>query len=170
MTRVLAGPVVVLFSGFGLALAGSLALTGEEARVQPVAFNHQVHGKRDIACTDCHEGAESSAPAGLPRVSVCLECHGEDTTTTPEKDRMKAFAAAGREIPWVRLYRLPAHVVFSHERHVALGKLACDLCHGGHGASVAPPGYPEPAVLTMDGCLACHGLRGASLDCLACHK
>ena len=169
MSRALA-LAAVLSSGAGLAVAVSSAVPGDASGTQPLPFNHRIHGDNGIGCTDCHGGAEGSAVAGLPRTAFCMECHGEDTATTPDKDRLKAFAEAGREVPWVRLYRLPAHVVFSHERHTALGGLACDRCHGDHGRSEAPPPHPEYEVLFMDGCLRCHEAKGASLDCIACHR
>lgn len=170
MSRALLLGFAALASSSGAVAAFSTALPGHGPVAQPLAFNHRLHGANGLACADCHEGVESSAAATIPRAAKCMECHEEDDAGTPEKDRLKALAAGGGEIPWVRLYRLPAHVVFSHERHVALGKVACADCHGGHGDSEAPPGRPERAVLTMDGCLACHESRGASLDCIACHR
>ena len=169
MSRV-AFAFVVAVSGSGVALSVTADRRAGDAVVQPIAFNHLVHAKRNIACADCHQGVATSAKASIPRVAVCIDCHGEDTTTTPEKDKMKAFAAQGREIPWDRLYRLPAHVVFSHERHVAMGGVACESCHGGHGQSESPPGRVVAGFPDMDVCLACHAAKGASHDCIACHK
>ncbi len=162
--------LVVAFSGSGVAL--SFRATDPELApiVQPIEFNHSVHVARGIGCEDCHQGVQTSAKAGIPRVAVCVDCHAEDTATTPEKDKLKAFAAAKREIPWVRIYRLPAHVVFSHERHVAMGGVACEACHGDHGRSAAPPPRPASVFPGMNACLACHAAKGASRDCVACHR
>ena len=170
MNRAALLALAVLFCVCGGAVALATAGLATPPVEQPIAFNHLRHAKRDIACADCHQGVETSAFACLPRVSLCMDCHGEDTDTTPEKDRMKAYAAAKTEIPWVRLYRLPAHVVFSHERHVALGKVRCDACHGSHGESERPPERPVSATLRMRRCLSCHAEKGASVDCVACHK
>lgn len=161
---------LLLLCGWGGAMALATATWPSAPVEQPLAFNHALHAKQDIPCAHCHPGVEDSAIASLPRLAVCTECHGEDTASTPEKERLLSFVAAGKEIPWARLYRLPAHVVFSHERHVALGGLECARCHGGHGASETPPLRPEPEVLRMDGCLSCHKAKGASDDCIACHK
>lgn len=167
MSRVLNAATVVL-SGCGLAFA----VAGAEAPAirQPIQFDHLRHAKADIQCVQCHEGVEKSPRAGIPEVSVCMGCHGEDQASTPDMEKVLYYGKPGLEIPWVRLYRLPAHVVFSHERHVSFGGLACDACHGGHGKSEQPPRGPVNKVLTMNGCLECHRARGASTDCVACHK
>ena len=169
MSRV-ALALVMAASGSGVALSVSADRRAYDAVVQPIAFNHLVHAKRGIACADCHQGVETSAKAWIPRVALCIDCHSEDTTTTPEKEKMKSIAAAGREIPWERLYRLPAHVVFSHERHVAMGGVACDACHGAHGQSEAPPTHADAVFPEMTACLACHAVKGAAQDCVACHR
>lgn len=43
---------------------------------QPIRFSHQMHaGELQISCLYCHVGAERSRHAGVPPVSVCLNCH-----------------------------------------------------------------------------------------------
>jgi hypothetical protein len=44
--------------------------------VQPIAFSHRLHaGELQVGCLYCHFGAEKSRHAGVPAVSVCMNCH-----------------------------------------------------------------------------------------------
>jgi hypothetical protein len=44
--------------------------------VQPIAYSHRLHaGEMRIPCLYCHFGAEKSRHAGIPPVSVCMNCH-----------------------------------------------------------------------------------------------
>ena len=44
--------------------------------VQPIAYSHRLHaGELQIPCLYCHFGAEKSRHAGIPPVSVCMNCH-----------------------------------------------------------------------------------------------
>ncbi|HWP99261.1 MAG TPA: cytochrome c3 family protein [Vicinamibacterales bacterium] len=132
---------------------------------QPVAFNHARHG--GLACAVCHRGVETSSRAGLPDGGVCAKCHatpprGEDPA------RWEEFLAPDGA-RWVRVTRVPDHVLFSHRRHVSLARLECSSCHGDIGRRVAPPAR-APVRLDMSGCLSCHRREGASEDCAACHR
>jgi hypothetical protein len=138
---------------------------------QPLSFNHKAHVDRGLECADCHKGVRAAAHAAVPSIAVCAECHSGDADAAsqdPEKKRLVAHVVAGTEIPWRRLYRLPAHVVFSHERHVTMGEIACEACHGRHGESEVPP--PRPEALSMAGCMDCHATRDVTVDCIACHR
>lgn len=44
--------------------------------VQPIAYSHRLHaGELQIDCLYCHSGAETSRHAGIPSMSVCMNCH-----------------------------------------------------------------------------------------------
>src|SRR5690349_22170981 len=44
--------------------------------VQPVAYSHRLHaGELRIPCLHCHAAAEKGRSAGIPAVSVCMNCH-----------------------------------------------------------------------------------------------
>ena len=44
--------------------------------VQPISYSHRLHaGELGIACLHCHSAAEKGKHAGIPSVSVCLNCH-----------------------------------------------------------------------------------------------
>ena len=72
------------------------------------------------------------------------------------------------EIPWKRVYEVPDHVYFSHRRHVIIGELSCELCHG----KVEDQNQPiasQYLETSMDNCMNCHEEYGTTNDCLACH-
>lgn len=151
------------------AIAGALAwvlLLPAAPLSQPLAFNHARH--QTVACAVCHRGAETSARAGIPQGDMCIKCHA----TAPAAAGAAALwpeLARGRPIGWLRVTRVPDHVMFSHRRHVTLGGLACESCHADIGQRTAPPPR-APMRLKMDTCLACHQREGASADCAACHR
>jgi mono/diheme cytochrome c family protein len=65
-----------------------------------------------------------------------------------EKGNIKATP-----IKWVKIHNLPDHVYFNHSQHVAVGKVACQRCHGGI------EGMDEVyqfAPLSMGWCINCH--------------
>ncbi len=98
-----------------------------------------------------------------------MMCHAEALTQNPEEEKIREYAKRGEEIKWVRLYRVPDDVYFSHRRHVVLGKLECTTCHGRIGESIKPPLEPE-VELNMDMCVACHQKMEKDTDCYACHR
>lgn len=70
---------IIGFFCFFLAMGAGYAYTWyeyENARQQPIAFNHQVHaGQLGVACTDCHTAAAVSRQATVPSVQKCASCH-----------------------------------------------------------------------------------------------
>jgi hypothetical protein len=132
---------------------------------QPLAFSHARHA--GMGCGVCHRGALEQARAGIPEAAVCLKCHA----TAPRAAAAVKWDEAGRAQPiaWVRVSRLPEHVMFSHRRHVGLAQLECTSCHAEVGTSPVPPGRP-PLRLDMDACLDCHKREGANQDCAGCHR
>ena len=87
---------------------------------------------------------------------------------------------------WSETYaRQPENVFFSHITHVKRGRLRCDTCHGGIGASDKLPPYEEDRIsgysrdiwgaagrpgMTMNDCIACHRKNHREDSCLDCHK
>ncbi len=154
-------------------LAALFACNG--AREQPVPFNHALHaGTNKTPCETCHEHAADRAHAGLPKLEVCMDCHKRITPKSVEGaahvERMRQIFKDGADLMWVRVYELPAHVYFSHQRHTELGGLECKTCHGDMVALSAPPPFPIARTLQMDACIACHEARGVTTDCAACHR
>jgi len=156
-----------VFFGLGSVLFGTV--WSGKAPTQPILFNHAIHVSSGLTCEDCHAGALTKEKATLPGLDICLGCHQEAVTPKPEEEKIRAFARAGREIPWAQLTRIPAHVYFSHRRHVTLGGMKCAECHGPMENLTEPPRRPFRP-LNMDDCVQCHQQRKASYDCNDCHR
>lgn len=167
------GPKASWLIGFGVFFVLGWLLFGwafsDNPSPQPIRYNHAVHISSGLACEDCHVGARNQVHATLPGIDTCLMCHEEAMTDSPEEEKIRAFAAAGQEIPWTRVTRVPAHVYFSHRRHVALGGLDCADCHGAMETRTEPPRRPFGAV-TMEACTECHAQRNVDNDCNRCHR
>jgi hypothetical protein len=148
---------------------------------QPLVFSHRVHaGDNRIGCTSCHAYAEHSPVAGIPSMGRCKGCHKfvkEDPKSpklTEEIKPLLAKLADDAVIEWVRVYRVPDHVYFTHQRHVAAG-LRCQECHGPVETMEV---MRQVAPLTMAWCLECHRRkiseqpqgRQQLTDCWTCHK
>ncbi|MEW6376976.1 MAG: cytochrome c3 family protein [Thermodesulfobacteriota bacterium] len=135
---------------------------------QPISFNHKKHMEQGLECNTCHPYFKEQTFSGMPTVATCLECHKDPITKGAEEEKIRQFHQTGKEIPWKRLYEQPDDVFFSHRRHVALGKIGCQTCHGDVGQSEKPPSKPWMK-MTMKWCMDCHAKTKASNDCLACH-
>lgn len=145
----------------------ALACAKPQAPVQPIPFSHAVHaGVNAIGCRMCHAYAEHSPVAGIPSMARCFGCHKFVARDKPAvQDVVKAYQE-GKPLEWYRVYRVPDHVYFTHERHIAAG-LRCQICHGEvQQMDVVRQASP----LTMGWCVDCHRARHAPTDCLSCHK
>jgi hypothetical protein len=145
-----------------VAMAGT-ALCAE----QPIAYSHKIHIDRGLQCLDCHSNADVGARAGIPSVSKCMLCHVKIGTDKPEIKKVAGYAAARREIPWVRVYGFEpgALVKFQHSPHIR-AKVQCAQCHG----DMTQANTAQLLVKhTMGTCLSCHRQNHASEDCAACH-
>lgn len=156
-----------------LVLTGALSVvqarTSAAKSRQPVAFNHRKHVKDlELACSTCHQFYEKEAFSGLPDADVCGACHSEPQGKSAEEARLVKILKAGGTPQWVPLFRQPAHLFYSHRRHVVVAKIQCPVCHG----SIAETSTPPEAVrkLRMQDCLDCHAREGVSTDCTACHR
>jgi len=58
-----------------------------------------------------------------------MTCHQAIKTDSPHIQKLAAAAKENKPIPWIRVYRLPAFVYFSHRVHTEAGA-ACETCHG----------------------------------------
>ncbi len=132
---------------------------------QPVAFSHRQHAELGVRCADCHPGAAKSERAGLPDAARCLVCHRTIGSGSAEVQKLAGYQAKGGRIPWLRVYRVPEFVFFSHVSHVGAG-VECQSCHG----PVAARDVLEKEVSTsMTACMNCHAARRVSNDCHFCH-
>jgi len=154
-----------------LVLVGGLVSRALEPEVrQPIRFNHNLHvEKNGLACDTCHQYFADYPQAGLPKLEVCGTCHAAPMGQSSEEGKVRSYVESGKEIPWARVYRVPDHVYFSHRRHVTLGKVECQNCHGKVKERKTP--FVKPVVnLSMNFCIDCHKQRRVTSDCNACHK
>jgi len=134
--------------------------------VQPIPFSHKRHRAAGLGCLDCHTGAKSQEAAGLPSAQKCIFCHVSIRTDSPSIRQIAAAAKSGEPIHWVRVYRLPDFVFFSHASHARAG-VDCANCHG----SVGEREVLSAEVSTkMPRCVECHRERRVSTDCALCHQ
>jgi len=144
---------------------------------QPIPFSHALHaGTYEIECLYCHTGTDRSRMAGVPSVESCMGCHAHFGGDLEGVQILKNYWEERKPIEWIQIHRLPEHVMFRHNRHVAAG-LACQECHGQvqemHKVYLVPQrvwvnGVPANT-LEMGWCISCHEQKNASIDCLTCH-
>ena len=147
-----------------------LCACGQAASVtQPIQFSHKAHVEKGLPCDGCHQSVERASTAGIPQTDTCMMCHQGAITDSPEEEKVRQYAEKGVQVPWQRVYRVPAHVYFSHRRHVSLGNIKCVQCHGDVADSVVPVTVAAVPV-QMDRCLGCHVQKGVTTDCDACHR
>jgi len=150
--------VALLLSG----CPGKLGGQQGHAPEQPIAFSHALHaGLYELDCQYCHTGAERSRHAGVPSASVCLNCHAQVKTDSPEIRKLTSLVAADQPVPWLKVHRLPDFAFFSHASHVGAA-LTCQTCHGNVQQMVR---VQQQETMTMGWCLSCHrALRDEKRD------
>lgn len=168
---VLAAAVVGFAIVYPIVLIGLAAFVRPAPRVveQPVAFNHRIHVQDlELACTDCHQFYETETFSGLPEADTCAMCHEEAQSESAEEAKLVSLLSKGRPLEWQPLFAEPAHVFYSHRRHVGVAGIECEQCHGLIAESEIPPKSVE--VLSMDDCIDCHVERQVGTDCSDCHR
>lgn len=148
--------------------------------LQPISYSHKLHaGDLKMDCKYCHFGSETSKRAGVPPLSVCMNCHKAVKADSPQIKKLAEYYAKGEPVPWIKVHNLPDYVTFDHSRHVGKG-LACQTCHG--QIQEMPEVY-QYTNLSMGWCVNCHRdytknpppeLKDrhlfATTDCTGCHQ
>lgn len=80
--------------------------------------------------------------------------------------RLEGYERRDEAIPWVRVYKIPDFVFFSHKEHLASGAV-CATCHG---PVELRDTLRQEVPTSMEFCMDCHQSRGASLACHFCHE
>jgi len=157
---------------FGFFILGIVGLGGHwyatsQPPEQPIPFSHKVHiNTVGLQCTHCHQYAAEGPQATVPAMSICMECHKNVKTDSPEIQKLTRAWEEGRGVEWVKVHNVPWHVHFTHKRHVKAG-IQCQSCHG---EVRAMDQMRQVRSLEMGWCVSCHRLNAASTDCLTCHK
>ncbi len=162
--------LVILLAGVAAAVWFVVAPRTSQAVEQPLAFSHKKHQEQDLACLDCHAGAEKDQYATLPSMRACALCHKEVKGESPAAAEVTRYIEEGLVIPWQQVNRVVGHVYFSHKAHVRYGEMACAECHGEMATLETPVTSSQVEHLDMEACMDCHQARGAANDCLTCHR
>ncbi len=136
---------------------------------QPIAFSHKIHaGQYGIDCQYCHTGVRKSKNANIPSPNICMNCHAQIKTDSPEikkihkaigyvitdkENNIGEYTGETHPIEWVRIHNLPDLAYFNHSQHVQVAGLACETCHGEIKEMDKVYQY---APLTMGWCINCH--------------
>lgn len=146
------------------------AVMGSGRVPQPVAFNHLKHTEElGLDCEFCHPYVKKGAHAGLPDAQTCTLCHQTEQGTSAEAARVTELLAEGDPLTFNKLFRLESHVFYTHRRHVGIGELECENCHGAIARTERPPARPLVRI-DMDFCVGCHREQDQTLNCNACHR
>jgi quinate dehydrogenase (quinone) len=137
------------------------------APVQPISFSHKRHVSTvGLKCEDCHQFSADGKRMEIPDVAKCMLCHQSVLNTSPEIQKLARLEKAGQQVSWVRLYRLPAFVFFSHQKHLD-AKVDCAVCHGVVRDQTV---LRQVKDISMASCVDCHRLRKAPTSCSLCHN
>jgi hypothetical protein len=137
------------------------------APAQPVAFSHKKHvGEAKLACNDCHEPSRNGATVAMPQPAKCMLCHAAIATDRPDIQRIADAAKNNQPLQWVRIYRVPSFVTFSHKTHTGAGA-KCEDCHG---PVAERDTMTREKDLSMGGCISCHTQKSAPTGCDTCHQ
>ncbi len=149
-----------------VAKASAPNTTGNSAPAQPIPFNHQLHvGTAKLQCNDCHEPNRGGSTLAIPQPSKCMLCHAAIATDKPAIKELTEKAKNNELVSWVRIYRVPSFVTFSHKTHTSAGA----TCEGCHGPVAERTAMLEEKNLHMAGCISCHQQAGAPSTCDTCH-
>ena len=160
----------IVVAALALVVAVARALAGNPGVVQPIAFNHRKHTQDlQLGCELCHPRVRIGAHPGLPTLETCAMCHQAQQGTSAEAARVTELVTAGRPLVFVKLFRLPPNVYYTHRRHVGIANLECRNCHGDIALTTTPPRRPLVKIRMAD-CIACHRAQRQSTDCNACHR
>ncbi|GAB4137109.1 MAG: hypothetical protein Fur0037_02020 [Planctomycetota bacterium] len=165
LNRSAAGPVRrFLFASLLAAFAAGCAMLGWKGTGAPLAFPHARHLQEGLECGDCHADWETSDRPGMPSLAACKLCHDEIDADKPENRRVDSlFGPDGFKA--ARVSKLPADVIFSHQRHAG-GGVECAACHKGIEQSVRVDARLAPV---MPDCISCHKKMQRPADCATCH-
>jgi hypothetical protein len=129
-------------------------------------------------CVACHRGAWGQVAATIPSVATCMGCHEgvlqqsrSNGSIIPVVSRQSPIVNRKStivDIPWIQINTMPENVHFSHTAHVRFASIACTSCHQDVRELTSPPTIVR--VFSMTECMTCHVEKGASIDCLTCHK
>ena len=121
---------------------------------QPIAFSHKLHaGEHQINCAYCHTSVYKGKSANIPSANICMNCHSQIKTESPQIQKIYKAIEQNKPIEWVRVHNLPDLAYFNHSQHTVAGGLECNQCHGPIEQMEVVYQYSP---LTMGWCINCH--------------
>ncbi len=155
---VMRGVVGVVFAGVllyqGVQSVMAVGLTQGYMPTQPIAFSHKIHaGENQINCAYCHTSVYKAKSANIPSANICMNCHSQIKTESPEIKKIYRAIERKQPIQWVRVHNLPDLAYFNHSQHTQVGGVQCTTCHGPIQNMEVVYQYSS---LTMGWCINCH--------------
>jgi mono/diheme cytochrome c family protein len=145
---------VVVLIDLALSQAMGIGIQQGYAPTQPIAFSHKLHaGEHQIDCNYCHTTVYESKSASIPSANICMNCHSQIKTESPEIQKIYRAMERNRPIEWVRIHNLPDLAYFNHAQHTQVGGVECQTCHGPIQEMEVVYQYSP---LTMGWCIDCH--------------
>jgi hypothetical protein len=135
------------------------------AQTQPVPYSHKTHLALGLKCNQCHKNPDPGEMMGFPASSFCMSCHASVKQESPHIAKIAASAKQGKPLPWVRVYKIPSYVYFSHRAHLQTGA----TCAGCHGPVEQRDVITKETDISMGACMDCHRKNKAPNDCKYCH-
>jgi hypothetical protein len=135
------------------------------AQEQPIPYSHKTHLKMGLKCNECHTMPGKGEAATFPAESKCMTCHAAVKKESKHIQVLAEYAAKKEPVPWVRVYKLPGYVWFSHKVHTAV--VDCARCHGDVAAGDV---VKKEKPITMNSCMECHDEHKTSNECNLCHN
>jgi hypothetical protein len=125
-----------------------------------------------LDCTDCHTvNKDNPRLMTFPDHETCSMCHFDAIDETSEdKDCGLCHNKPGEETHTRKNMVLSPLVIFNHQNHQEVGKVACLECH--EKIMTDYDVYdPEATLPDMADCIECHKERGVAgvSDCMSCH-
>lgn len=144
--------LVLLYEGVQSVMA--VGLTQGYQPTQPIAFSHKLHaGTNQINCAYCHTSVYKGKSANIPSANICMNCHSQIKTESPEIKKIYRAIERKQPVQWVRIHNLPDLAYFNHSQHTQVGGLQCQTCHGPIQNMEVVYQY---SALTMGWCINCH--------------
>jgi hypothetical protein len=182
MQRTKVQKILALGALAALIVAGRIAVSGQTPQAsprtiaeklplpppeQPIPFSHKLHVGLGAKCLDCHTIKKPGFAAGYPAAAVCMACHAAVKADSAPIQKLAEAEKTQTPVEWVKVYKVPDYVWFSHQTHAVEAKVACETCHG--------PVAEREVILkekptNMVSCMDCHAQHGAPNDCDLCHN
>ena len=144
--------LALLYAGVQSVMA--VGLTQGYQPTQPIAFSHKLHaGENNINCAYCHTSVYKAKSANIPSPNICMNCHSQIKTESPEIKKIYRAIERKQPIQWVRVHNLPDLAYFNHSQHTQVGGIQCQTCHGPIQNMEVVYQY---SALTMGWCINCH--------------